>query len=398
MYNVIDNVTRMNEIGLVAFVIAIMALAIKVISNRPFTYGVEVELSRNSEHLTTYTRMAAWLSKATGWEVYNNGYTKGHIHRLKLVSDSTVSPNGVEVVFPVTAGGDYSLLYKALNGLRGLVTANRTCGIHVHIGVLDEDATGITRLGQINEGEMAKSDWIIPLTAWMIRVTHAYDYFGTVISSMLAPSRSSGDHMHGGEGLYDKLYRLPLKYRGELEKHLKAERQNAEDLGLEYSPSGQRRFAIDLLRTLGSGRYYVVNFESLWSYGTIEFRQHHGTSNPTQVKAWVETLQNLVLNCRNEWEVRARPEAFSRTILGFFEFLGYKPNDPIIAYYERRADKHKGKLTKAQACTTCGSNSCDDDDFCPNGTYTNEPFNKWKASQPYEYADDDSDDDDDDDD
>lgn len=41
-------------------------------------------------------------------------------------------------------------------------------------------------------------------------------------------------------------------------------------------------------------RYYKVNFMSFAQHGTIEFRQHEGTTDPRVIVAWVEFVLALV--------------------------------------------------------------------------------------------------------
>ena len=42
-------------------------------------------------------------------------------------------------------------------------------------------------------------------------------------------------------------------------------------------------------------RYSAVNFSSTYNLGTLEFRQMHGTSNPTEILTWVKMIQTLKL-------------------------------------------------------------------------------------------------------
>lgn len=45
----------------------------------------------------------------------------------------------------------------------------------------------------------------------------------------------------------------------------------------------------------GSNRYYKINYQSIVRHGTIEFRHHSGTLNPTKIINWIELTQVLLL-------------------------------------------------------------------------------------------------------
>lgn len=45
---------------------------------------------------------------------------------------------------------------------------------------------------------------------------------------------------------------------------------------------------------LHRNRYQAVNFVSVKKYGTVEFRQHQGTLNPSKALAWIELTRNVV--------------------------------------------------------------------------------------------------------
>lgn len=209
----------------------------------PFTFGVEIECYVYSGAIRT-------AAETTGLNYQYQGYnhTNGHSF-FKFVPDSSLSlggANGIECVSPVLKGVDgKKMLKNACDTLnQANATIKRTCGLHVHIGASD-----LTQLQYAN-------------------VFANYYHMQSLISTFMAPSRR-----YNG-------YASPLT-----DRHAVANAMTREDV----------------LRAMNYDRYYAVNATSFDRHGTIEFRQHGGTTDYEKIINWVAFCGKLV-----EWSKKNR--------------------------------------------------------------------------------------------
>ena len=144
------------------------------------TFGVELEfiapetLNRNA--------IARALTRH-GIPSFDAGYTHETSERWKLVSDVSVrgDGNGMELVSPILRGQNgFDLLRKACDELVRLgCVANKTCGLHVHVGARDMSVVAMRRLAII------------------------YSDFETVLDSVMPTSRrlNNNQYLHSLRGL-----------------------------------------------------------------------------------------------------------------------------------------------------------------------------------------------------
>ncbi len=148
---------------------------------------------------------------------------------------------GYELVSPPLKNPDgrrqIEVVCRAMRDLA--VDTNSTCGLHVHHEVQDLDARAFGRLLRFyHDGQDA-------------------------IDSLVSPSRRHNDG-------YTE--RLPESIVREVERMRTLERGTLDNWG----------------------RYYVLNPSSYPKYGTIEFRQHQGTTDPEKINRWVEFGQAMI--------------------------------------------------------------------------------------------------------
>lgn len=206
-----------------------------------FTFGVEIECIVNKYDVqNTLGRDLIHI------EGYN--HTDHHDGIYKFVTDVSVvddhrhnyheGSNAIECVSPVlkSVGGMKSLekVVKAINDNGGY--ANKSCGLHVHIG-----AAGLT-------GEQ------------YVNVFKNYQKLEGVIDSFMAPSRRGN-----------------CRWACSLQ-------------GFNFSYCHNQR---DVESVIGT-RYCKVNPESYTRHNTIEFRQHQGTTNFKKMQMWVRFLGKLI--------------------------------------------------------------------------------------------------------
>lgn len=216
------------------------------------TFGVEIEFLMEEEKLHNLPEALA----RKGISCRKINYTKEITSYWKLVTDasvrtSSVGVTGMEIVSPILKGkkGKIALetVCEVLNELGASI--NRTCGLHVHVGIGDLKLTqlyDILRFYQNNE-----------------------DF----IDSLVSPSRRNSNFCK----------RFPRQL-------------------ILSSSSDYNRFVDNLLPT----RYYKVNIKNVNTRGTLEFRQHQGTTNYTKVANWIDFILGIVkyikykINCNSE--------------------------------------------------------------------------------------------------
>lgn len=202
--------------------------------NRKF--GVEMEI-------VGITREQALRAlTAIGVEVRDEGYNHTTRGYWKLVPDGSVH-NGFEVVSPVLEGeAGLETLRAVATALDDMgATADRRCGLHVHI-----DAAGLT-------------------TEQIRTIVTRYAAFEDEIDAFMPASRRGNANSYCGS----------VKEVAMRERFLAAR-------------------SITELANAQPSRYFKVNLKSHQPHGTVEFRQHSGTVNAAKVCNWVRFLQNFV--------------------------------------------------------------------------------------------------------
>ena len=221
------------------------------------TFGVELEVVTR--------RRKATLVNAINAEFERRGMSQAHCqaqqynHSVssywKKVSDSTISPSRWEVVSPILSGfegkAQIEAVCKALQNVG--CTVNRSTGMHVH-----HDARDLSpkQIGQ---------------------AFGTYAAFQTLLDLNVAPSRR-------GNQTYTRS--VPTMVTN-----------NGTD---KWDGITTRRQVIRKLdQTKGSSRYSAMNHDSMREgsyqyHGTIEFRQHQGTTNATKVWAWILISQAII--------------------------------------------------------------------------------------------------------
>lgn len=221
-------------------------------------FGVELEIVGISKE------QAIRALAAVDIIAYDAGYTHMTTLDWKVVDDSSVL-GGFEVVSPVLEGETgLETLRTAAHALADAgATANRSCGLHVHI-----DAHG--------------------MTVENIRtIVCRYASFEEEIDAFMPPSR-----------------------RGNTNGYCYSVRQVAENEAFRSART------VAQLATAQRSRYFKVNLQAFRRHGTIEFRQHSGSVNATKICNWVQLLQDFVRQCCQpapaEGAVESLPELHGR--------------------------------------------------------------------------------------
>jgi hypothetical protein len=240
------------------------------------TFGVEIEA-----YGVTRAALLAEL-RAQGLEAHGEDYNHATRPHWKIVSDGSVQgANAFELVSPVLRG--YEGLEDLARACRALkicgAQVNNSCGLHVHFGARD---MSIEHLRQLVRNYLVLEPTI----------------------DQLMPATRRGNANTYCQGL--------LRGRTQAE----AERQL---LGATTTEQ--------LAQAANNGsRYHKVNLQSFFRHGTIEFRQHSGSTDFEKISFWVKFLHNLI--------------DFSATrlvtpTLPVEQFATFNQRD-IATYYQRR--------------------------------------------------------------
>ena len=216
-----------------------------------YRFGVEIEFT-GALLRTVETEMQAILA-GTNIEVALEGYNHTTSAHWKITTDNTVSQNyslstgdgfGGELVSPVLEGEagllELKKVLEALNSVQG-VTVDFRCGLHVHLSWDDMTTTHVKNIVRRYAAHETQID------GWMPRSRKANNsrWCSSIVSSDY-PLRKIANH----QGTLDRMVSL-------------------------------------------AGRYYKVNLQSLGRYGTVEFRQHSGTTDYSKISAWVKFLMGF---------------------------------------------------------------------------------------------------------
>ena len=199
-------------------------------------FGIELEIVGIS------AMQAAAVIRNAGFICEYEGYNHtDHADAWKVVTDSSISGTGCEVVSPILTGeaglADARKVAEVLEDAGA--TANRSCGFHVHF-----DAS--------------------QMTAEDVRAIFArYARLEAEIDAFMPASRRADNNMY-----CHTLTRI------------------AERVCAEQTLSGM----INAQRM----RYYKLNLQSYLRHHTIEFRQHSGTCSSAKIANWVLFLSDFI--------------------------------------------------------------------------------------------------------
>lgn len=350
MKNVMENSMMMNDMVTMVAIVAVF-IATMLLRNRP-TVGIELEVIRK-ENSGTPSMLARWIARITGRnETSYRGYTHDGINDLKVVSDGSLNYNGVEIVTPVMKSDELGLIHKICDSLRGLATADASCGIHAHVGVLDTVGDACQHWSRDDPR------WPV-LAGWTGRILQAYGRFEPAISTILAPSRTDNRMCKSVTTLVNRLEQNINYLTGE---------SSVKPLMDWHKYSIPKAYQLMGFFSYDN-RYYTVNPNALHRYGTIEYRQHGGTTNPKHIAAWTQLMVALTLACRGPWSMGGtrNPQNHPQTLNGLFAWLGIGPEDNLFKHWSRRQQRFN-HLLNGKACDSCNRQDCDGDDYCRHTT------------------------------
>lgn len=241
--------------------------------------------------------------RAKGININYEGYTHTVMNSWKAVSDASVS-GGFEIVSPPLAGmprieREVKLICEAV---KDLARVDRQCGFHLHVDVLNKYWAKRRVNVNYREGKLKAID-SKPVRLFCAKLLKNYAYFQPVIDAIVAPSRRV---------LTGHAYNNPIQdeWANITDRQLKI---YSEDKTMRAPPRG-----LD-----SSARYNVINFVSLASYGTVEFRQFQGTLNATKIVNWVKLMERFVARTADRKYKNQDCRNYPITVDGMCDFLGF---------------------------------------------------------------------------
>lgn len=216
------------------------------------TFGVELEvfLPRNRTRAALAEHLVAG-GVACSTESYNHQLRR----HWKIVDDGSLNDyaRGCELVSPVfTANAaDFEACRRAVRLIDEFgCTVRRACGFHVHVGTRNLN---------------------VPVGFYK-QLIRTYAKYEPILDGLVAPSRRANN----------QAFAVGVIWHPDIDA--------ARDLDGVRSAYHRHRPG----NTYGEARYRKLNLEAYLRHGTVEFRQHQGTTNPQKVENWVRLCCRMV--------------------------------------------------------------------------------------------------------
>ena len=237
---------------------------------RELKFGVEIEFF-GANYVTVIEKL-----RAAGIPVADfNGYTHKVIPQWKVTTDASVTMDGtglyrgLELVSPILYGDEgldeLAKVYEVLNSCGAKV--DKTCGTHVHFDISDFTVQNCKNF------------------------LNLYFNYQGVINYLVPPSRRRNEFCN------------PLK-KADLEKINQNWVRSIRDIAYVLST-----------------RYTKVNLQSYVKYGTIEIRQHGGTTEFEKIEAWIILMYQLLDSAKQEEKVELCGRSLRITLKNFNKLL-----------------------------------------------------------------------------
>lgn len=213
-------------------------------------YGVEIEFAQGRMRYCQDTRTTAQALVERGIDAVAESYNHATRSHWKVTTDATV--NGCEVVSPILRGAEgwnqVKVVMEAIRSIGG--TVDSTCGQHVHHDVTDFYTEAMVRLVSVLRRTQYALSGYVP------------------VSRYNSGGACRGDLIREDEWAHIERCAVAGALR----------------------PGGDR----SARESLAVSRYRFFNFNSVLTYGTVEFRAQGGTLNALKSRCWVAVGQALI--------------------------------------------------------------------------------------------------------
>src|SRR5690625_2847334 len=251
------------------------------------TIGIEIEFfGVHKDTVITALRRA-------GIEVAWMGYTHRVVRHWKLVTDVSVTGagtgvgKGLELVSPPLTEAQMTVELKVVCEVLEQIGAkvDRTCGVHVHHDIDDLTVENVKNIYKI------------------------YDKHELAIEAIIPRSRR-GFSMN----------RYCRKITGELL---------------------DRVLSFNTIKGIAKNtdRYYTINMQSYVKYGTVEFRQHSGSTDYTKLINWIKITQAIVATAKRKKKINPLPasvKSLSSMEMALIKELSLTGTEQSAYYFDRK--------------------------------------------------------------
>jgi hypothetical protein len=244
-------------------------------------FGVEIEfIGGAAEVVREMTRR--------GLQVQQLSYTHRVMRSWKIVPDASVM-RGYELVSPPLSGAaGREQIRKACESLQAAgATVNRSCGLHVHHEITDLNGATVKRLA------------------------NGWSRSQRAIDMLVSPSRRNNTYAH------------PLQSR------------DLESIGRipdDATSDGIRNFLHSL------DRFRTLNLAGFPRYGTVEIRQHQGTTSADKIIGWLDFGQAMIERAKNA----DAAQSFDRADALLAQLADFGLDARQVTYLNQRADRFMG--------------------------------------------------------
>ena len=253
-----------------------------------FNFGIELEMENvdredESEILAKLFKTQYYYIEDKNWGVKDD---KSREWRLEY--DGSLEKGGCELVTPILTYKDLPLLKKIINKIKieTSATVSKRCGLHIHIG-----AENLNALHMIN----------------LLNLFYANE-----------------DLLYNAIGTYKERY----TYCQMIEKELIDRMSDIH--------SNKRAFKVLWYNTLAPGedkkdkynnsRYYGINFHSLFTIGTVEFRVFNSTFDFKKIKTYLDVALAMVdfSKTNEKYTLKAIKKNYLSDFLDMLKLDGYE--------------------------------------------------------------------------
>ena len=237
----------------------------------------------------------------------------------KVVYDGTSSDDGVPiwefVSEPIVSMKKIEKSVKAMTAvLQQYCRVDRNTGLHIHFDILGKYHFK-RRVNTTNLEGKYKALRNKPARLFLAEVTRNMRYFQPIFDALVSPSRRGNSFC---EAIPNHPY-IQSKYDCLL---------FAENRGGDYLE--------DPLLALGRNKYRTLNIGPMEQMGTIEYRQHQGTLNPTKILNWIKLMERFTTRAWDRRYTGLNCENYLLDVDGLMDFLGFGSCDRTIREYFRR--------------------------------------------------------------
>jgi hypothetical protein len=225
--------------------------------------GVPARAYNHAEHATT-----------SGWKVVTDG---------SLGRNAPAGMNGIEVVSPILRGEEgIAQLTTVCNTLTAIgCVVNKDCGLHVHVGARGASVAQLRNACKMFAKYESQFDAVVASSRRGDANRYALSNVNILAGSTLEQKFSTLDSARTVEAL--------------------GKAMNGGFVRVQYSPF----------------RYRKMNLQSMATHGTVEFRQHAGSTDAAKIVAWVKLVTGFMataMSVRSVAPVAGTFEDFTRKV------------------------------------------------------------------------------------